>query len=37
MTNAKRWRWRDGALLATYENKYGALARVKFTQDGCVA
>jgi hypothetical protein len=37
MTNAKRWRWRDGELLAHYANKYGAVARVRFTQDGCVA
>jgi hypothetical protein len=36
MTNAKRWFWRDGDLLASYENKYGALARVKFTEQGCV-
>lgn len=36
MTNAKRWSWRDGDLLATYANKYGAVARVKFTEAGCV-
>ncbi|MDH3461321.1 MAG: DUF1326 domain-containing protein [Burkholderiaceae bacterium] len=37
MTNAKRWWWRDDAhLLASYANKYGALAKVRFTQDGCV-
>ncbi|HEV8361046.1 MAG TPA: DUF1326 domain-containing protein [Candidatus Thermoplasmatota archaeon] len=39
MTNAKRWWWRDDAheaLLASHQNKYGAVARVKFTQDGCV-
>lgn len=35
-TDAKRWWWRDGPLLASYERKYGAWARVKFTQDGCV-
>jgi hypothetical protein len=36
MTNAKRWWWRDGELLASYANKYGAIARVRFTEDGCV-
>jgi hypothetical protein len=36
MTNAKRWFWRDGDLLASYENKYGAVAKVKFTEQGCV-
>ena len=37
MTNAKRWWWRDGDLLASYANKYGAVARVTFTQEGCTA
>lgn len=36
MTNAKRWWWRDEELLAGYANKYGAVARVKFTEEGCV-
>lgn len=36
MTNAKRWWWRDRELLANHVNRYGAVARVKFTQDGCV-
>jgi hypothetical protein len=36
MTNAKRWWWRDAELLGSYENKYGAIARVKFTEQGCV-
>lgn len=36
MTNAKRWWWRDDELLATYADKYGAIARVEYTQDGCV-
>ena len=37
MTNAKRWWWRDDDLLASYDHKYGAVAKVRFTQDGCVA
>jgi hypothetical protein len=37
MTNAKRWWWRDDDLLASYSNKYGAVAKVRFTQEGCVA
>jgi hypothetical protein len=37
MTNTKRWWWRDDELLASYANKYGAIARVKFTEEGCVA
>jgi hypothetical protein len=37
MTNAKRWWWRDEELLADYANRYGAITRVKFTQEGCVA
>lgn len=36
MTNTKLWWWRDEPLLARYANKYGAIARVKYTQDGCV-
>ncbi len=36
MTNAKSWRWNDGELLANYTNRYGAVARVKFTEQGCV-
>jgi hypothetical protein len=36
MTNAKRWWWQDGELLASYGNKYGAVSRVKFTEEGCV-
>jgi hypothetical protein len=37
MTNASRWWWRDEELLAAYDNKYGAVARVRFTEEGCVA
>lgn len=37
MTNAKRWWWRDDELLASYANKYGAISKVRFTQEGCVA
>lgn len=36
MTNARRWWWRDDELLANYANKYGAVARVKFSEQGCV-
>jgi hypothetical protein len=36
MTNAKHWWWRDEELLASYANKYGAVARVKWTEQGCV-
>lgn len=36
MTNARRWWWRDDDLLASYADKYGAVAAVRFTQDGCV-
>lgn len=36
-TNAREWAWHDEHLLAHYENKYGAVARVRFTQQGCVA
>jgi hypothetical protein len=36
MTNAKRWWWRDDELLGSYADKYGAVARVKFTEQGCV-
>lgn len=31
-----KWWWRDAELLGSYENKYGAVARVKFTEQGCV-
>ena len=31
-----RWRWRDDELLAAYANKYGAVARVRFSEEGCV-
>jgi hypothetical protein len=37
MTNAKRWWWRDDELLANYADKYGAITRVRFTEEGCVA
>lgn len=37
MTNARRWWWRDRELAANYSNKYGAAARVRFTEHGCVA
>ncbi len=37
MTNARRWWWHDETLLANYANKYGAVARVRFTEKGCVA
>jgi hypothetical protein len=36
MTNAKRWWWRDEDLLASYADRYGAVAKVRFTQDGCI-
>ena len=36
MTNAKRWWWRDEDLLASYAEKYAAVARVRFTEEGCV-
>lgn len=36
MTNTRRWRWSDGELNASYENRYGAVARVRFTEEGCV-
>jgi len=36
MTNAKRWSWQDAELLASYANRYGAVAKVKFTEVGCV-
>ena len=36
MTNARRWSWHDGILLASYANKYGAVARVKFSEQGCM-
>lgn len=34
--STRRWRWRDGDLLGRYANKYGAVARVSFTEEGCV-
>jgi hypothetical protein len=37
MTNAKRWWWRHDELLANYANRYGAVARVTYTEQGCVA
>lgn len=37
MTNASRWWMRDAELLGSYADKYGAVARVKFTEQGCVA
>lgn len=37
MTNAKRWWWRDDELLATYANTYGAVARVRLSDEGCLA
>ncbi|MGH7321236.1 MAG: DUF1326 domain-containing protein [Candidatus Rokuibacteriota bacterium] len=36
MTDTKRWWWRDEELLASHRRKYGAAARVKFDQTGCV-
>ena len=36
MTNARRWWWRDRDLLASYANKYGAVAKVRFTEQGCI-
>ena len=36
MTNSKRWWWRDDDLLATYADKYGAVAKVHFTQECCI-
>jgi hypothetical protein len=36
MTNARRWWWRHDDLLAHYTDRYGAVARVKFTEAGCV-
>lgn len=36
MTNAKRWWWQDAELLASYADKYGAVARVKLSEEGCV-
>lgn len=36
MTNARRWWWRDEELLAAYADKYGAVARVKFSEEGCI-
>lgn len=36
MTNARKWHWQDGDLLASYANKYGAAATVRFTEEGYV-
>ncbi|MDC0663655.1 DUF1326 domain-containing protein [Marinobacter sp. SS21] len=36
MTNTRRWWWRDDDLLASYADRYGAVARVRFTEQGCV-
>ena len=36
MTNTKRWRWSDGKLSGSFENRYGSIARVKFTGESCV-
>lgn len=35
-TNAKRWWSRDEDLLGSFEDKYAAVARVEFTQEGLV-
>ncbi len=35
-TNAKRWWIRDEEFLASHGNKYAAVAKVKFTEKGCV-
>jgi len=35
-TNAKRWWVRDDDLLGSYQDKYAAVARVKFSNEGCV-
>jgi hypothetical protein len=35
-TNARKWWVRDEDLLGTYQDKYAAVATVKFTQEGCV-
>jgi hypothetical protein len=37
MTNARRWRWQDAELSGSYADRYGAVAKVKFTEEGCVA
>jgi len=36
MTNAKTWHWRDEDFLASYADKYAAVAKVRFTEAGCV-
>lgn len=36
-TNAKRWWIRDETMLASHENKYGAVSRVKITREGVSA
>lgn len=35
MTNAKHWWWNDADLLADYGDRYGAVATVKFNNEGC--
>jgi len=35
-TNAKSWWVRDEDMLGNYQNKYAAVARVKFSNEGCV-
>jgi len=35
-TNTKRWWIRDGAFRADHVNVYGAVAKVKFTEKGCI-
>lgn len=36
-TNAKRWWIRDEDMLANHHDKYGVIAKVRFTEQGCVA
>lgn len=36
MTNVRKWHWQDGDLLASYADKYGAVATVRFTEEGCI-
>jgi hypothetical protein len=35
-TNAKRWWVRDEAMLGSYTNRYAAVARVTFSEKGCI-
>ena len=35
-TNAKRWWIKDEEMLASHEDVYGAVAKVRFTEKGCV-